>query len=197
MKDLPKSRKEAKAVNSIHYFTGKECANGHIDIRFTGAGTCIQCARERDKRRSEAGYYTEYLEKNKERIQEKSKKQYQKNKDRILETVKKFAENNKERVKAYKSKNKAIRKGVDIKDESKDIAAWLESVEKTCFWCGCDCEHDYQMDHFYPLSKGGDHALTNLVISCPTCNFNKRAKDPYEYAKEIGKKLPSKMGSRA
>ena len=41
--DLPKSRKEAKAVGSRHYFTGKTCKNGHVDKYYTSQGKCCSC----------------------------------------------------------------------------------------------------------------------------------------------------------
>ena len=37
------SRKDAKAKGLPHYFTGKPCINGHIDLRYTGRGTCRTC----------------------------------------------------------------------------------------------------------------------------------------------------------
>ena len=40
-----------------------------------------------------------------------------------------------------------------------------------------------------PLSKGGEHTLTNLVVSCPTCNLQKNAKDPIEFANKLGRLL--------
>lgn len=41
--DLPKSRKEAKRIGSIKYFTGEPCKHGHIAARYTDSGTCQEC----------------------------------------------------------------------------------------------------------------------------------------------------------
>lgn len=41
---MPKSRAEAKAMDSPFYFTGKPCKHGHVSVRRTRNGHCIECA---------------------------------------------------------------------------------------------------------------------------------------------------------
>ena len=55
-----------------------------------------------------------------------------------------------------------------------------------CFWCNSILDKK-QLDHFYPLAKGGTHTSDNFVIACPSCNMRKSDKDPEVFAKEIGK----------
>lgn len=50
-----------------------------------------------------------------------------------------------------------------------------------CFYCDGDFEH---VDHFIPLSKGGDHSLENVRPSCAQCNLSKGSKLPYEFMGE-------------
>lgn len=40
---LPKSRKEALASGSIHFFTGEMCVNGHLVPRFSSNRRCLAC----------------------------------------------------------------------------------------------------------------------------------------------------------
>jgi hypothetical protein len=40
---LPRTRKEAQALGSKHYFNGKPCPKGHVDKRFTSSGSCFAC----------------------------------------------------------------------------------------------------------------------------------------------------------
>jgi hypothetical protein len=40
------TRAQAKAAGLTHYFTGKPCLRGHVDLRFTSIGKCAACARE-------------------------------------------------------------------------------------------------------------------------------------------------------
>lgn len=58
-----------------------------------------------------------------------------------------------------------------------------------CYWCGDDISKQYHIDHYEPLSKGGEHTIENIVLSCPTCNMKKSNKSPYEYANSIGRLL--------
>jgi 5-methylcytosine-specific restriction endonuclease McrA len=54
----------------------------------------------------------------------------------------------------------------------------------------CDCEVDQippvtkdnfaHLDHIYPLSKGGQHLLSNVQTLCRKCNLNKRDHIQYE-----------------
>ena len=38
------SRAEARSKGLTHYFTGKECKNGHISKRLTKCGRCLECS---------------------------------------------------------------------------------------------------------------------------------------------------------
>lgn len=49
--NLPSTRAEAKANGSRHYFTGKPCSKGHVEIRATGGGACLECMRVRQRER--------------------------------------------------------------------------------------------------------------------------------------------------
>lgn len=65
------------------------------------------------------------------------------------------------------------------------LRQWAAGERKICHWCGARCE-TYEIDHIVPLSKGGQHKLDNLAISCPTCNRRKGARCPVEFAQSIG-----------
>ena len=58
-----------------------------------------------------------------------------------------------------------------------------------CYWCNTSIAKTYQIDHYYPLSKGGEHLIDNIVLACPHCNMSKHDKDPLEYANKIGRLL--------
>jgi hypothetical protein len=39
------ARRAAKAMGSIHYWTGRQCKHGHVAYRFTSTGQCMTCMR--------------------------------------------------------------------------------------------------------------------------------------------------------
>lgn len=46
-----------------------------------------------------------------------------------------------------------------------------------CMKCGKNVRKDFHVDHIHPISKGGpEWDLSNLELSCPTCNLKKGGK---------------------
>lgn len=71
---LPKSPKEAKAVNSRFYFTGKPCKRGHISERQTSDAACVACKREQGK--ASAEQHKAYYLANRAKIINRSSERY-------------------------------------------------------------------------------------------------------------------------
>jgi 5-methylcytosine-specific restriction endonuclease McrA len=70
--------------------------------------------------------------------------------------------------------------------EQKAIAKWRRNWKKqyrvACHWCKHSFSpHNCEADHVVPISRGGVHALSNLVISCVPCNRTKRDRDPKDW----------------
>jgi 5-methylcytosine-specific restriction endonuclease McrA len=84
----------------------------------------------------------------------------------------------------YKARRRAQEAGGD---STAAVAAWVAAAPKVCHWCGIPCTAGYHVDHYVPLSKGGKHAVSNLVIACGPCNLRKNAKCPYEFARTFGR----------
>jgi 5-methylcytosine-specific restriction endonuclease McrA len=71
----------------------------------------------------------------------------------------------------------------------KTVRAVINKTEGKCFYCRCilpesNKEYDeggkvvsesrnWHIDHFVPLSRGGNHKIENLVPSCINCNMKK------------------------
>jgi hypothetical protein len=58
---LPRSRKEALALGSKHYFTGKPCKHGHVAERLTSVGYCCACSRSAQKALQKARMENHFL----------------------------------------------------------------------------------------------------------------------------------------
>ena len=87
-------------------------------------------------------------------------------------------------IKAYSARRRA---NCADGDPTALIAAWEKSARKVCYWCGKACARNYHVDHYEPLARGGRHVISNLVIACPPCNYRKNAKDPYQFAAQVGR----------
>lgn len=115
-----------------------------------------------------------------------ARESYQRNKAKHIAAVLRNRRENPERVRAYSSRRRAIVKGGAT---GKETQAWIKEQKKACYWCGVACARSFHVDHYVALSRGGAHILPNLVIACPSCNLKKHAKDPLDFAREVGRLL--------
>ena len=100
---LPKSVKQAKAVGSKHYYTGKPCARGHIAKRFTSTRKCLLCSNFYCR-----GQYAANPEHNRKRVRE----WYAANQSAAIQRMQIWRNNNRDKSRAASlrwSKNNAAR----------------------------------------------------------------------------------------
>lgn len=146
----------------------------------------------------------EYYLKNKELIKKKNNKYYVENKKNIAIKKQTYNNNNKdkslERARLYrktqkgqesyknnKHKRRSLSKSGDVTIEQ---LLELRQNAKICYWCETNLKNvKVHIDHYIPLSKGGLHTISNLVISCSKCNLSKGSKSPLEFANSKGKLL--------
>lgn len=178
---------------------------------------CVKCAKEyREKNKEKT---REYVEKNKEyneKIREYMKQYYKKNKIKFKRKNQTYMKNymdeyykkNKikirERNRKYATEYRKTEKGkisiINVMHKRRCIKKQgdmtttqllrLRQNAKVCYWCGVSLKKvKVHIDHYVPLSKGGLHTMSNLVVSCGKCNQIKSAKDPIKFANSIGKLL--------
>jgi len=82
---------------------------------------------------------------------------------------------------AYARNHRALKLGNGGTHTPADIKAQCELQEGRCFYCGCELDGTYHVDHFVPLVLGGSNGPENLVIACSACNLSKGAKHPDEF----------------
>ena len=96
-----------------------------------------------------------------------------------------------EEIKIRKKLNKHKRRFIEQqgKIKPKEIRELKEKQKDRCYWCYKDISKAYHIDHYIPLSKGGEHLIENIVLACPSCNMSKHDKDPLEFANKQGRLL--------
>ena len=170
------------------YQTNRPCPKGHRSERYIPARTCCECSKEWIRSEDRKRYDKRYSKENREKISRRTKKYNLANKERIRKSAKAWASKNKDRVRAIKHNYKARRRAIESDGvSSAELAKWVSGQVKQCYWCDKLCDDAYHIDHYKPLAGGGKHEIDNLVIACPTCNIRKNAKDPYEFAQEVGR----------
>lgn len=119
-----------------------------------------------------------------------SRDYYAKHRELCLARTSSWAMRNPDRVRVTnknKNHNRRARKRGGM--TGPELRHWEMRQRKVCHWCGVKCAKHYSIDHVQPLSKGGKHEASNLVIACPPCNSRKCARDPIEFAQSLGRLL--------
>lgn len=111
------SRKDAVALGLKRYFTGRPCAAGHVDERFTVNSLCNTCRKERASARYHAN-----LEKSRSYSRAAAKKWYEQNKEQDHARSKAWRAENPERVKAN---NEAYSRAHQEETSLRNRAAYL------------------------------------------------------------------------
>lgn len=90
---------------------------------------------------------------------------------------------------AAQSRIRAIRRGVLGRYSPADVARLFAAQRGLCAYCRKSIRHFYHVDHIIPISKGGTNWPRNLQLLCVPCNLHKHAKDPLDFAREMGRLL--------
>jgi 5-methylcytosine-specific restriction endonuclease McrA len=108
------SRCEAKSAGLSRYFTGKECAHGHLAERFVSSSGCVVCVQQRKVKWSSSeecrAGARRYRVKTAERQAENGRRWRAENLERYRETARAWAEKNQDKIKAkivrWRSRNR-------------------------------------------------------------------------------------------
>lgn len=190
------TRKEAMALGVTHYDNGKPCKAGHDPcFRFSTSGSCVQCVRiaklariasapEREKERRAAEYARHLAD-----IRGRSKQWYHSNRDKALAYRVEWRKKNVQVRRVY-STNYRARKNASEGSHTKDQVADLFNAQGgKCIYCLRKLGSRYHADHIVPLALGGTNWISNIQLTCKSCNSSKGAKHPIAFAQERGRLL--------
>lgn len=92
---------------------------------------------------------------------------------------------NPDKNRAKTARRRALQLSATTEDFTQEelLASYVARGYTGCVYCSGPYEQD---DHFYPLSRGGEHSIRNLVPACAACNQSKNAADPYEWMSRKG-----------
>ena len=134
---------------------------------------CRACQRE---------YHRAWREANREHFREYNRAWREANRGYFRE----YYAANRDRYREHEHRRRARKRAATVEEFSlADVYAWWEALGAyTCFWCDLPFTEDdhIHVDHVWPLSRGGHHAVQNLVPACERCNLAKHASLPHEFA---------------
>lgn len=157
-------RQEALLKGEKHYFTGKECKQGHIAFRRTVNGCCIVCEDLKNNKEERKQYMAQYVKENRHKIRK---------------IASNWQKNNKGKVNA----NTALRHSSKLQRTPK----WLSDFDKLKIKClyqvasmySRESDQVWHVDHIVPLqgeTVSGLHVPWNLRVIPGTDNMRKNNK---------------------
>jgi 5-methylcytosine-specific restriction endonuclease McrA len=72
-----------------------------------------------------------------------------------------------------KRRKAQMRNSVAIQLTGRQVRERFRQFDNRCAYCGCT--GDLHIEHVVPISKGGTHAMGNIIPACKNCNFSKAA----------------------
>ncbi len=186
------SRSTAIASGLNRYFTGKPCKHGHLAERICPDGACIECKRILN---SEHYYrYADYYRKlilnryheNPEPTIARVNKWVLKNRDKVRTNHRNWSRKNPDKILANTRNQRSRRLAAPGRHTAQDIQEIYAQQKGRCIYCKCNLKKKYHVDHIVALINGGSNDRSNLQITCKSCNHKKHAKDPIDFAREIG-----------
>lgn len=79
----------------------------------------------------------------------------------------------------YKLRQRSENAGSKVEVTVEEVKALFASFDGLCIYCGAQEEPKgptFHLEHVIPRSQGGRDHISNLVISCPSCNSRKHNK---------------------
>jgi len=112
--------------------------------------------------------------------------------DKNAEYCKRYRDNNPEAYKRSKRKSPHKRRANEHRRrvrETSQLGDWkpeyeallLQEQHGCCYYCQIPFQPNYDLEHKIPLSRGGMHDISNIVLSCRSCNVKKGIKTDEEF----------------
>jgi 5-methylcytosine-specific restriction endonuclease McrA len=112
---------------------------------------------------------------------------YVANSDAIKERVRKWCLENPEQHLATRRAYRARKAKAEGTHTGAEILALLERQNGRCAYCAAPIRRKrYHADHIVPLFLGGSNWISNIQLTCSSCNQRKSALDPAIFARRLG-----------
>lgn len=143
-------------------------------------------------RAHKAAYWKSYYTKNRDELREKGNKKNAEirgrpeYKEKFRPYLKVWTTKNPEKIKVYRQKREARERGAVGHFTPEDVARIRKNQRDKCAYCRSPLNGKGHLDHIVAIARGGSNYPRNLQLTCQSCNQRKSAKNPIDFAQEIG-----------
>lgn len=166
MQDNLISMKDAKQLGLKHYFTGKQCPNGHVSNRYVSNRACLECVENSNLSNLEAVKERgrNWRLKNKEKEKQQRRNRYEINKDRLLSLSEAYRKANMKKYAFYAGSRRSSKlNATPCWADINEIMAFYIEAEQVSKSTG----QPHEVDHIVPLQGKtvcGLHVACNLQV---------------------------------
>lgn len=179
----PQERAAALEAGLTQYFTGRPCKHGHVAMRSSSSGTCVECAKKHQKKNLEkrlqknSNWYRDNYAKNPEKQKQKSALYRANNPEKTRQSYLASMRKRKPQKAAAERARQAAKLHATphwlTKNDWKQMDAVYIAAKQTSLMAGFNCH----VDHIVPL-KGKDvcglHVPWNLRVVSQSYNSKKK-----------------------
>lgn len=131
----------------------------------------------------------DWRQQNSDRVLELRQANYEANKETIKQRVREWNEANPDGSRTRGRNYRARKCAAEGSHTAAEIRALYKKQGGLCVYCSKPMDGKHEADHIQPLSRGGSNWIANIQLTCRSCNNQKRATDPLEYARRLGRLL--------
>lgn len=121
---------------------------------------------------------------NPDKVAAVTKRTYEKHKAERDAYRRQWRIDNPEATAAARDRRRARAAGAEGSYTKDDVRHLLSTQGRVCRYCSGQLTK-FHVDHFIPLSRGGSNWPSNLVLSCPPCNWSKAGKMPWDFRPDL------------
>lgn len=144
----------------------------------------LQSEMTEDERRAKNEKVKAWKRANPDKVREHWERTYAKHREKHFARQRRWAQENPTAAAANRDRRRAKEfgaEGVYTKDDVRDL---LATQGRFCRYCQSPLKK-FHVDHFIPLARGGSNWPSNLVLSCPSCNYSKGGKMPWVWRPDL------------